>query len=134
MFQKKQKFYSNEFLKKRGAAEGSTIIMIETAFMTTEAWVKVTPQLIKGCRSMSYIKENPQWWFLEIIDGFSAHHNSLETMELQNEAKCISLKEAGDSSHVNQAHEKFVALGDKQHATESLSFFERGVIQNRSNC
>ena len=122
----KRKFYTDKFLINNGAALGSTIIMTETAFMTTEAWVKMTPKLMKGYRSLPYIKDNPQWWFLEITDGFGAHHNSLEAMELRYNAKCISLKEEGDSSHVNQAYDKFVAKGDKRHAADSLSFL-RGM-------
>jgi hypothetical protein len=38
---------------------GSTIIMTETAFMTTEAWEEMT------CRAINkYIAANPQWFML----------------------------------------------------------------------
>ena len=36
--------------------------------------------------------------------------------------KCISLKEEGDSSHVNQAYDKFVAKCDKKSAYDLLNF------------
>ena len=99
---------------------------MESAFMTTEAWMKLTPKLMKGYRSMPYLKENPQWFFLEITNGFGAHHNLLDALQMRLDHKCIALKEEGDSSHVNQAYDRFVAKGDKRHATDSLSFL-RGL-------
>ena len=41
----KRKHYSDKFLINNRAAQGSTIIMTETAFMTTDAWVKMPPNL-----------------------------------------------------------------------------------------
>ena len=37
-------------------------------------------------------------------------------------AKCFSCKEEGDSSHVNQAYDQFVAKGDNRNAANSLNF------------
>lgn len=78
--------------------------------------------LVTGYRSLPYVKHNPDWWILEITDGFGAHHNSLYAMEYCAKNKCICLKEEGDSSHVNQAYNKFFAKGDKKSATDSLNF------------
>ena len=75
---------------------------------------------------MPFLKENPDWYFLEITDGFGAHHNNVEALQLRLDANCLALKEEGDSSHVNQAYDRFVAKGDKRHATDSLSFL-RGL-------
>ena len=92
--------------------------MTPNAFMTTEAWVEMTPHLLKGYRSLRYLKENPQWWYIEIIDGFGAHHNNLQVMKLRDDGKCISVKEEGDSSHVNQAYDRFVAKCDKKYSSQ----------------
>ena len=119
---RKRTGYSNSFLVKHGCCKGSTVIMTDSAFMTTAAWEEMTPCLMIGYRSMPYIVDNPDWWFIEITDGFGPHHNSLSAMEMRANGKCISLKEEGDSSHVNQAYDKFVAKGDKKSACDSLNF------------
>ena len=82
----------------------------------------MTPYLMISYRSMPYIVDNLDWWFIEITDGFGAHHNSLSAMEMRANGKCISLKEEGESSHVNQAYDKFVSKGDKKSAGDSLNF------------
>ena len=43
-------------------------------------------------------------------------------MRLHADGKCLSVKEEGDSSHVNQAYDRFVAKGDKKQAANSLNF------------
>ena len=62
---------------------------------------------------MDVIKDNPQWWALEILDGFGAHLSNVESLRKRFAAKILTLKEEGDSSHVNQAYDKFVARSDK---------------------
>jgi hypothetical protein len=75
-----------------------------TAFMTEEAWVQATPSVIKGLRSSDpIVQANPQWWVLEVFDGYGPHTMSLPAMQLRYDSKILSLKEEGDSSHVNQA-------------------------------
>ena len=56
----------------------------------------------------------PQWWYIEITDGYGAHHNSLRAMKLPVNGKCLSVKEEGNSSQMNQAYYRFVAKGDKK--------------------
>jgi hypothetical protein len=56
--------------------EGSTTIMTPTAFVTEEAWEEMTPFVITGIRSMEIVKANPQWWVLEVFDGFGPHISS----------------------------------------------------------
>ena len=111
----------DKFLLYHGAAAGSTIVMTPTAFMTEQAWETMTPSVIKGLRSASYtVNVNPQWWVLEVFDGFGPHTSSLSSMQMRFDNKIMSLKEEDDSSHVNQAYDKFVAVSDKAAKAESL--------------
>ena len=77
--------------------------MTPNMFMTMEAWVEMTPHLLTGYQSIPYLKDNPQWWFLEITDGFGSHHNNLKAMKSLAFAKCFLCKEEGDSSRFNQS-------------------------------
>jgi hypothetical protein len=40
--------FTNGFLRKNGATEGSTVAMTRVAFMTAEAWEEMTPSIIEG--------------------------------------------------------------------------------------
>ena len=123
---KKRHGYSHRFLKKHGAADGSQIIMTESAFMTTEAWEKMIPMLMRGYRKINkYVEANPEWWCLEILDGFGAHFGSHYAMTERQKNKILSLKEEGNSSHVNQAYDRHVAKNDKLLAANSLSFLRQ---------
>ena len=76
--------YNDQYLMNHGAAEGSTIVKNPSAFMDTDTWEKVTLQLIKGYRKINrHVEANPDWWMLEIVDGFGAHFASLEALELR---------------------------------------------------
>ena len=126
--------YNEKFLTKHGAAPGSEVVVTETAFMTIEAWEKITPMLMHGYRKINkYVEANPQWWSLEILDGFGAHFALHYVMLEREKHKIISLKEEGNSSHVNQAYDRLVAKNDKLEAASSLSFlrkfrFETGTV------
>ena len=100
--------YTEAYLERHGAAPGSQILMTESAFMTEECWEEMTPKYVDGYRKMPYIVDNPQWWMLEIFDGFGAHYSSLKAMKYRYDKKVLSMKEEGDSSHVNQV--RFVVL------------------------
>jgi hypothetical protein len=63
--------------------EGSTIIMTPTAFVMEEAWEEMTPFVIKGIRSIDIVKANPQWWVLEVFDGFGRHVSSYKAMKMR---------------------------------------------------
>ena len=89
--------------------------------MTEESWLELSPLMSKGIRCMPFVQDNPQWWVLEILDGFGPHVSSLEAMKIREDHKILVLKEEGDSSHVNQAYDKFVALHDKSKKRECLS-------------
>jgi hypothetical protein len=48
--------------------------MMENAFMTVDACEKMMLRVIEGLRSINkYVAANPQWWMLELFDGFNAH-------------------------------------------------------------
>jgi len=62
---------------------------------------------------LPYLKENPDWYAIEIIDGFSAHTASFEALQIRRDNRILCIKAEGDSSSVNQAYDKMVAKSDK---------------------
>ena len=118
--------FNDTFLKKEGCELGSTICMTENAYMTEEAWEEMTPSIVKGYRALPVVKDNPQWWMIEIFDGFGAHLTNLNSLKQRAEAKILSIKEEGDSSSYNQAYNKHVAKSDKHHQRHSLTLM-RGM-------
>jgi hypothetical protein len=83
---------------------------------------------------LPYLKDNPDWYALELLDGFGSHHNCIEANELRYKYIILSLKEEGDTSHVNQAYDRLTSKSDKAIAREGLQFllkdcaFNRGII------
>jgi hypothetical protein len=76
---------------------------------------------VKGLRNADPIVEaNPEWWMSEVFDGFGPHTSSLKAMQYRADIKIIAVKEEGDSSHCNQAYDKFAAKRDKAANTESM--------------
>ena len=114
--------FTAKFLEEHGAEPGSTIQMTEKAFMTEEAWLKMTPELVRGYRNMPFIQDNPQWYVVEIFDGFGAHLSNYDALKMRADAKIISIKEEGDSSSINQAYDKLVAKSDKVEQRRSLGY------------
>ena len=99
---KKRRGFTDRYLMKYGAAEGSTVEMTPTAFMTTECWEVLAPKLMKSyCNINMHIKEIDEWWILEVLDGYSPHMASLIAMQLRYEANILSTEEERYSSHVN---------------------------------
>jgi hypothetical protein len=48
-------------------------MMTENEFMIVDALEKMPPLVIKGGWDINkHITNNPQWWLLEIFDGFNA--------------------------------------------------------------
>ena len=95
--------YTDAFLVRHGAPEGSAIVMTQTGYMTEEAWLKLAPPIADGIRAMSIVSDMPDWWVVKIIYGFGPHTSSDQAMEIYAERKILLLKEEGDSSHVNHA-------------------------------
>ncbi len=112
---------NNTLLKQEGCAIWSTVVMMENAYMTVDAWEEMTPSLVEGYRSLPVICDNPQWWMIEIFDGFGAHLNNLSLMNQHADAKILSIKEEGDSSSCNQAYDKHVKKSNKNHMRCSLT-------------
>jgi hypothetical protein len=112
--------YTTNFLVDNGAALGSSIHMTKTGFMTEAAWIEMSPSQVKGIRKMPVICDNPQWWALDIIDGFGPHVSSAVAMEVYHDAKILLVKEEADSSHVCQTYDQSVAKLDKASGRECL--------------
>jgi len=123
--------FTDEFLVKHGLAPGSTIIMTENAYMTDEAWLEVSKAIVKGYRSLPYVKENPDWYMLELLDGFKSHENVLAANELRVKALINSLKEESHTSHVCQGYDQHVARADKKNVAESL-YDQRKIQQQQT--
>jgi hypothetical protein len=130
---KKRKSGFNEaYLKQASCALGSKICMTKNAYMTEEAWEKMTPSNVKGYQNLPVVKDNPQWLMVKIFDGFWAHLTNLNALKKCAEAKILSIKEEGDSSSYNQAYDKYVAKSDKLHQWPLLTFMH-GVKNRNSN-
>ena len=104
--------------------------MTETAYMTERAWETCSPSIVKGIRAMAYIKENPQWWAVEICGGFGPHLSNLNAMQIRYDNKILAVKEEGEASHVNQAYDKFVAKEDKTLKRECLAILRNAKDMN----
>jgi hypothetical protein len=76
---------------------------------------------------MPYFKENPQWEAVEIVDGYGAHVSSIIALKYHKARLVLE----GDSSHINQAYDKFVAKHDKALANTSLSVLRRTTTGNK---
>ena len=81
----------------------------------------MTLSVIEGLRIMNkYIKENPQCFMLDILNGFRAHLVLLPEMVQRFENNILSLKEEGNSYHVNKAYNNVFAKYYKVVKGESL--------------
>ena len=118
--EKVKKGHDEAFLVKHGLAKGSTVVATENACVTDVAWLEVSKAIVRGCRELPCIKENPQWHVAELLDGFKSHENVLAAHELRAQNNIDSLKEESNSSHVNQGHDQLVAKNDKKVASETL--------------
>ena len=73
---------------------------------------------------MEAVVDNPQWWMVEIMDGFGAHTIPYAANKLRTENKILSIKEEGDSSSINQAYDKYVAKSDKAIQRINLNYLK----------
>jgi hypothetical protein len=105
--------YSSAFLQRHGAAAGSSITMTPTAFMTEKAWVEMAPARAAGIRSMAVIRDHPDWWVVEVLDGFGPHFSSPVALKVYYDSKILQLKEEGDTSQVCQLYDQDPAKKDK---------------------
>ena len=64
------------------------------------------------------------------MDGFNAHIFNHEANVDRFDKKVLSLKEEGDSSHINQAYDRLVARSDKAVNREALIWMQRDKVSN----
>jgi len=69
--------FINAFLEAEGAAPRSTMTMTKNAFMMDATWEGIANDIVRGYRSLPVVRDNPQWWMIEIFDEFGAHLNNL---------------------------------------------------------
>jgi hypothetical protein len=119
--------FTDQYLQSNGCAIGSNVVITENVFMTGDSWERMTPNVILGIRNINkYVAATPQWWVLEICDGFGDHLLSHKVNEEYFSAKILSLKEEGYTSHACQAYDKHVAKGDKSVKSLSITFLRTG--------
>ena len=53
---KNRKGYTDALIERNGSAKGSSLKMTDNAYMKDEAWLVMTPNVIKGIRAMHYIE------------------------------------------------------------------------------
>jgi hypothetical protein len=127
---KRKSGINKKFLKQESCVLGLTICMTENAYMTEDAWEEMTPSLVKGYQDMPVVRDNPQWWMIEMSDGFGAHLTNLNALKQCADALILSIKEEGGSSSYNQEYDKHVAKSDKLHQRRVLTFMQS--LKNRS--
>ena len=71
---------------------------------------------------MPYIKDNLQWWALELLDGFGSHLNNYKSNKLLADNKILSLKEEGNLSAINRAYDKLNVKSDKSVQQTALGY------------
>ena len=76
------------------------------------------------------MKWNPQWWVVELLDGFGSHVQCYEANMERYNNKILSLKEEGDSSHINQAYDRLTAKLDKAVHREALHWMQKDNVVN----
>ena len=80
------------------------IIANQNAYMDTETWKEMTASIIRDyCNMSTHTKAMSNWWIFEIVDRFGAHTASYKAMKSHYNAKIITGKEEGDTSHFCQA-------------------------------
>ena len=75
---------------------------------------------------MPFVRDNLEWYVLEIFNGFGAHLNNYDALKMRLDARNICVKKEGDSSSVNQDHDKFVAESDTREHRLTLGML-RGI-------
>ena len=76
--------YTDAFLEKYGCEPGLTIVMTENTYMTDASWVKITRKTGDGYRAIDIIRDNPQWWMLELFDGCGSHTTNIKAMKVSS--------------------------------------------------
>jgi hypothetical protein len=96
-----------------GVPAGSKVVMTPNAYMTDEAWIKLTPFIANGNHNMAMIKDHPDWMVCMTLNRFGSHLVS-EALQPFTDAKIEVVKEEGDTLQMNQAYNQLVAKEDKK--------------------
>ncbi|KAL9190571.1 hypothetical protein ACHAXT_000277 [Thalassiosira profunda] len=113
------------FCKHHTAPAGSCVLMTPSAYMTDETWREGATKLCQGIRQMDGIRDHPDFWVVFSLDGFGSHLDSA-ALEVFAEHKILVIKEEGDTSHVSQAYDAFVAKEDKRFSRELMDTYRAG--------
>jgi hypothetical protein len=110
---------------------GSIVLPSPNAFMTNDVFLQLAPYLAAGIRAMPVVCDHSDWWVAISCDGFGSHVNVPLAQDIFSEHKIMVIKEEGDTSHVNQAYDQFVAKKDKAIMRDSLEIVRRVLISER---
>ena len=88
--------------------------------MTDKAWVLLLKAVVKGYRSIPFVRGNQQWMMIELLNGFGSHGEVLEAHELRSKFLVLSAKEESNTSHANQGYNQFVAKEEKSKSYEPI--------------
>jgi hypothetical protein len=64
-------------------------------------------------KAMPVFKDHPDWWMLDILDGFGSHFSSPEALEIYWIYKIRQAKEESDTSHVSKFYDQDPTKKDK---------------------
>jgi hypothetical protein len=87
--------------------------MTPSAFMSDAAWLEIAEQRAKGIRAMPVIQDHPEWWVLDILDGYGSHFSSPEALAIYWALKIRQAKEEGHTSHTCQFYDQEPAKKDE---------------------
>jgi hypothetical protein len=106
--------FTPKYLVKHGAAPGSSVVMTPNAFMTESAWLEMAVSRADGIRAMPVIRDHPEWYCFEIMDGFGPHWSNPEVLQIYRDRRILQGKEEGDTSQVCQMYNGEPAKSDKR--------------------
>ena len=89
--------------------------------MNAEMWEKIKPNIIEGYQIMNeHAIATPDWWNLEINNGFGAHLASYKAMKMRYDAKILIIKKEAEMTHACQVYDNKVAKLDKRHCCVAI--------------
>ena len=95
---------------------------------------KITPNIIEGYWNMTkHARVTPNWWILEIIDGFGVHLVSYKAMKMWYDVKILTVKEEAETSHACQAYDDKVAKLDKRHYCVAINAIKNTLFHFKAS-
>ena len=128
--------YTDEFLERKGAKKFSTVVMTPTGFLTRPAWAEIVPRYCKGIWHIVVealaklgVDEATTRKLLigQFFDGFKIHEDD-ELLVVFAGAGFLCALENRDSSEMNQAFDRWVALAGKKRARDLIDLLRRSNI------